>query len=84
MQLSGCLGLNMVLECTSGDIEFTNCDGNDIAITTISGDIEGSFASGKIFESHTVSGDVKLPHDDPSGGRCKVKTTSGDAEIDIA
>lgn len=82
--LANSLGQTMVLENTSGDIEFTNCDGNDITLTTVSGDIEGTLFSGKIFECDTVSGDIEVPPISSASGVCKVKTVSGDVEIDIA
>ena len=83
MTLAGCVGQTLSMESTSGDIEFTRCEGEKINITTVSGDVEGSFKSGKTFECHTTSGDITTPPSVADAGKCTIKTTSGDVEIDI-
>ena len=71
------------LETVSGEIRFDRFDAASLDIRTVSGNAEGSLLSGKIFDYSTTSGSIRVPHDDPDGGRFYAKTTSGDVEIEI-
>lgn len=72
----------MEMESTSGEIELTRSDAAAMNLETVSGDIEGTLLSGKEFDIETVSGEVMVP---PSGtgGSCRIKTVSGDVEMEI-
>ena len=69
-------------ECVSGDIELHSSDAQTLFLKSTSGDIEGSLLSEKVFITDTTSGEVQVPHT-TSGGKCEIKTTSGDVEIII-
>lgn len=72
----------MEMESTSGEIELTRSDAAAMKLETVSGDVEGTLLSGKEFDIETVSGEVMVP---PSGtgGSCRIKTVSGDIEMEI-
>ena len=73
---------NIHIESTSGDVRLTECDADSLLIKTISGDVSGSLLTEKIFITHTSSGDIRVP-DSTSGGKCEIRTTSGDVRITI-
>ncbi len=72
-------------ECVSGDIELLGSDAETLWLKTTSGDIEGTLLSEKVFITDTLSGDVRVPatSSTTSGGKCEIKTTSGDIEISV-
>ncbi len=67
----------------SGSIRLESCDGKEMNLETSSGSIEGSLKSGKIFTAKASAGDIVIPEDDPNGGKCNLKTDSGDIEITV-
>jgi len=73
---------DMHIECTSGEIELNRCDAENFELLSTSGDITGTLLSDKIFFADTNSGNIDVP-DSLSGGRCEVRTTSGDIEFRI-
>ena len=88
--LSGEIGLwrvtsseMLVLETTSGDIEFSRLDATGICINTTSGDVEGNLVKAMNFKTDTTSGRVRTPDSDYSAGICEINTTSGDIEISL-
>lgn len=70
------------IETASGDIELSDCDSDSLWLKSGSGDITGTLLSEKIFYTDTGSGDIEVPHSS-SGGKCEVKTGSGDIEFSI-
>ena len=87
---SGSVTLNDVIaqdelsvETSSGDISFENCDARSVKLRASSGEISGSLLTGKVFRTKASSGSVRVPQDDPSGGRCEVTTSSGDINITV-
>lgn len=66
----------------SGEVEMIESDAKSIYIKTSSGDVSGSLLSDKIFVCETDSGEVDVPIS-ADGGRCEVKTSSGDIEFTI-
>ncbi len=87
---SGSVTLNDVIaqdelsvETSSGDISFENCDAHSVKLRASSGEISGSLLTGKVFRAKASSGSVRVPQDDPSGGRCEVTTSSGDINITV-
>lgn len=73
---------DIYMESTSGEIELDRCDADTFEINTTSGDITGTLLTEKIFITDTNSGDIDVPESD-KGGKFKIRTTSGDAEIEI-
>lgn len=73
----------MNLSLGTGDVEFRSCDAAEVYIETTTGDISGSFLTPKIIHASTSTGDVDVP-EYYEGGKCKIKTSTGDIEIDIA
>ena len=72
----------MRVDGTTGDVELYRCDASELDLTTTTGDIEGTLLTDKVFTYKTNTGDVDLP-ESISGGICRVKTVTGDIEIDI-
>lgn len=73
---------NMKIESVSGDVELYQSDAETMNIKTTSGNIDGTLLTDKIFDIKTTSGNINVP---PSGmgGKCEIKTTSGDIELSI-
>ena len=67
---------------STGDVEFTRCDAMEIYVTTSTGDVEGSFLSDKVFITGTSSGKISVPQS-ITGGRCEIKTSTGNIKISI-
>ncbi|MBQ7499986.1 MAG: DUF4097 family beta strand repeat protein [Clostridia bacterium] len=70
------------INVTSGDVCFRNSDAGDIDITLTSGDVTGTLLTEKIFSCNTASGDISIPQTS-GGGRCSIRTTSGDISLKI-
>lgn len=66
----------------SGDINLRSCDADSLSLKSTSGEISGTLCTKKKFITDTVSGDVDVPKS-KSGGKCEIKTTSGDIEFTI-
>lgn len=67
---------------STGDVELSNSDAGEIFIETNTGDVLGSLLSEKVFITHSSTGDVEVPSS-ITGGRCEIKTSTGDIEISI-
>ena len=74
---------NFSITASTGDVKFDRCDAAEIFVNVSTGDVKGSLLSEKIFIVKVNTGDVDVP-ETTSGGRCKIKTTTGDVEIVIA
>ena len=70
------------IERDTGNVKFTDCDAAEIFIETTTGDVEGSMLSSKIFYATTDTGRVSIPHT-TEGGKCEIKTDTGDIKIQI-
>ena len=70
------------LKRSTGDIKFYGCDAADVNIQTDTGDIEGEFLSDKIFVTATSTGRIDVPSS-MSGGKCEIKTNTGDIKVKI-
>ena len=66
----------------SGDVILNKCDAKDFNIKTSSGDVNATLLSDKDFTVNSASGDVNVPKSG-SGGKCRVKTDSGDVNISV-
>ena len=67
---------------TTGDVIFSKFDANEIYIETDTGDVIGGLLSEKIFNIDTSTGDKIYPNS-TTGGKCEVKTSTGDIIINI-
>lgn len=68
------------LERSTGDIELDRCDAAELFIETDTGDVEGSLLSPKVFLTDTSTGHVRVPRS-TEGGRCEIRTSTGDIEF---
>ena len=68
------------IERSTGDVSFDGCDAAEIYVVTDTGDVRGSLLSDKVFMVETDTGDVDVPKS-VTGGRCEIKTDTGDIEI---
>ncbi|MBR4223689.1 MAG: DUF4097 family beta strand repeat protein [Oscillospiraceae bacterium] len=73
---------NMRIKTSTGDVEFDGCDAADIKVETSTGEVEGTLLTEKVFVASSNSGDIKVPDTD-KGGRCEIRTSTGDIEISI-
>ena len=71
------------IETDTGDVSFDRSDAPEIRVETDTGDVTGTLLTPKAFEADTHTGRVKLPSSEP-GGRCELKSDTGDFEISIA
>lgn len=72
----------MRLETSTGNIRFDRSDAAEIYAETNTGDITGSFLTEKVILADTDTGKISVPKS-VSGGRCELKTDTGDIRIDI-
>lgn len=70
------------LKRSTGDIKLEKCDAAEITIKTSTGDVKGSLLSDKIFIASASTGKVDVPKT-TSGGKCEIKTSTGDIKITV-
>lgn len=70
------------IERSTGDVKFKGSDAAELFVKTDTGDVTGSLLTDKIFNTQTNTGDVDVP-DTAAGGRCEIRTNTGDIEIKI-
>ena len=75
-------GESITVKTDTGDVEFERSDAASIFVETDTGDVEGSLLSEKIFFTESDTGDIHVPRG-TSGGRCEIRTDTGDIEIEI-
>lgn len=68
------------IRSSTGDVEFENSDASQIFVKTSTGDVTGSLLTEKIFITETSTGDISVPKS-TTGGKCEIKTSTGDIEI---
>ena len=73
---------DMQIERSTGDVRFESCDAENITVKTSTGDVTGTLRSGKIFSAGTSTGSVHVP-DSTAGGKCELRTNTGDIEIQL-
>lgn len=66
----------------TGDIRFEACDAAELEIQTDTGDVTGTLTSYKVFLAESDTGTVSVPGS-VTGGKCEIKTDTGDIRIDI-
>ncbi len=80
--LVNCISMDMHIVTSTGDVIFDGSDAESITVKTDTGDVEGSILTPKIFTTETDTGKVRVPQS-ANGGRCKIKTDTGDIIITI-
>ena len=70
------------IERNTGDVKFDSCDGAEIYVETDTGDVTGSLLTDKVFIAETDTGKVNVPKT-MSGGKCRLKTDTGNIKITI-
>lgn len=66
----------------TGDVVFEHSDAAEISVKTSTGDVTGSLLTEKVFVTETSTGKISVPNT-TSGGKCEIKTSTGDIEIII-
>ena len=70
------------VERSTDNVKFVGCDAAEIYVKTSTGDVKGNLLSDKVFVTDTSTGDVDVPAS-AGGGRCEIRTSTGDIEIKI-
>lgn len=73
---------DMEIETDTGDVSFEKSDAARIVVETDTGDVVGTLRSEKVFIAETATGKISVP-DTAFGGRCEIKTATGDIKIEI-
>ncbi len=71
------------IERSTGDVIFESSDAAEIYVKTSTGDVTGTLLFEKVFITETNTGSVNVPKT-VTGGKCEIKTSTGDIQIDIA
>ena len=87
---TGDLSLSRVLaagklsvERSTGRVRLDGCDAVELYIKTTTGDVTGSLlTTDKVFITGTHTGRVNVPGT-VTGGRCEIRTNTGDIDIEI-
>lgn len=67
---------------STGNVKFKGCDAAELYVKTSTGDVTGSLLTDKVFITETGTGRIDVP-ETSVGGRCEIKTDTGDIEIKI-
>ena len=70
------------IDSDTGGVKLHLCDPDNADIETDTGDVNGSLLSSKIFLVNSSTGEIIVP-ETVSGGKCKIKTNTGDIHITI-
>jgi len=68
---------------STGDILFNGSDAAEIFVTADTGDVTGTLLTEKVFITETSTGSIDVPKS-VTGGRCEIKTATGDIKIEIS
>ncbi len=71
------------IKSSSGGIRLDGCDADSISVVTSSGSVKASLLTEKLFDIQSNSGSIKHPTSVSGAGKCTVKTSSGDVEIEL-
>ena len=87
---TGSISLNNVIaanrffiERSTGNVNFRGCDAGEIQVKTDTGSVTGSLLSDKVFFTDTGTGHIEVPQT-ATGGRCEIRTGTGNINIKIA
>lgn len=70
------------VERSTGDVQFNGCDAAELSVRTGTGNVTGSLLTEKIFLTETGTGRVEVPQT-ATGGKCQIRTGTGDIRIKI-
>lgn len=73
---------SFTIESDTGDITFDHSDAAEIFVKTDTGDVTGTLLSDKVFLTETSTGRISVPKT-ITGGKCELKTSTGDIKIEI-
>lgn len=86
---TGSISLNNVIvsnklfiERSTGNVSFDVSDAAEIIVKTNTGDVRGILLTDKVFITKTDTGSINVP-DSITGGRCEIKTDTGDIKITV-
>ena len=86
---TGSIALNNVIaenrlsvKRSTGDVKFSGCDAEKLYVKTGTGNVRGSLLTDKVFITDTDTGSVDVPKT-TAGGRCEIKTGTGDIKMEI-
>ena len=71
------------IDTSSGNVRLRGADAGSFQISTTSGDVEGSILSEKDFILSTTSGSVHTRGERRGAPECRVRTGSGDIDLEI-
>lgn len=71
------------VERSTGDVLFDRSDAGEIFVETSTGYVKGTLLSEKVFFAESDTGDIDVPKT-MAGGKCEIKTDTGNIEIEIA
>lgn len=71
------------ISASTGDIKIMNSDADEMFIKTDTGDVEGRLLTSKIFITNSETGTINVPKTE-KGGKCEVKTSTGDIKFEIS
>lgn len=66
----------------TGKVRFDGCDAAEIFVETSTGSVKGSLLTDKVFITKSSVGKIDVPNT-ITGGKCEIKTSTGDIEIKI-
>lgn len=69
------------IKCTTGNVRFDKADSGEIHVATTTGNVTGTLKSDKSFYCESNTGRRVYPHTE--GGKCEIKTSTGDIIIEI-
>lgn len=67
---------------STGNVVFDSSDANEIYVKTSTGKVSGTLLTDKVFITDTSTGSINVPKT-ITGGRCEIKTATGNINIDI-
>ncbi len=73
---------SFTIESDTGDITFDHSDAAEISVKTDTGDVTGTLLSDKVFLTETSTGRISVPKT-VTGGKCELKTSTGDIKIEV-
>ncbi len=70
------------VERSTGEVKFSGCDAAELSVKTTTGNVSGSLLTDKVFLTDTDTGSVEVPKT-AVGGKCEIKTRTGDIKMEI-
>lgn len=70
------------LQTVTGNVKLDGCDADHLSVKTDTGNIDGVLLSPKCFITSTDTGNIDVPNTF-SGGRCELKTDTGNIRIKL-